>query len=269
MNPKSVRTTTQNLRSACVMLAIGAGLLLPSSARVQDASAAKSLEETRLVMNKWIETQQIISKERNEWQQGKEILVGRLDVVRKEVSTLEEKIQQAQTSVADAEKKRAALVADNDQFKSTGARLTQAVTRMEGEIRRLHKMLPEPVQERLQPLFQRIPEDPEKTRASAAERFQNVLGILNEVNKANYEINVNYEVRNLSDGKPAEVQAVYVGLAQAYFVSPHGDAGIGRPGADGWLWEPAKSIAGAVLSTVEMIQGKQSPAFVPLPVKLK
>lgn len=266
MNPKSA---TRNLRSACLVLAICAGLLLPSSARVQDASASKSLEETRLVMNKWIETQQIISKERNEWQQGKEILVGRLDVVRKEVSSLEEKIQQAQTSVTEAETKRGALVAENDQLKSSGSRLTEAVTRMESEIRRLHKMLPEPVQARLQPLFQRIPEDPEKTRASAAERFQSVLGILNEINKANYEINVNYEVRNLSDGKPSEVQAVYVGLAQAYFVSAHGDAGIGRPGADGWIWEPAKSIAGAVLSTVEIIQGKQSPAFVPLPVKLQ
>ena len=38
------------------------------------------------------------------------------------------------------------------------------------------------------------------------------------------------EVRTLSDGKPAEVRTVYVGLAQAYFVSPKGDAGIGRPG---------------------------------------
>ena len=38
--------------------------------------AAPTLDETRLTLSKWIETQQIISKERNDWQQGKEILQG-------------------------------------------------------------------------------------------------------------------------------------------------------------------------------------------------
>jgi hypothetical protein len=41
---------------------------------------------------------------------------------------------------------------------------------------------------------------PTTTRISAAERFQNVLGILNELNKANNEITVDYEVHTLSDG---------------------------------------------------------------------
>jgi hypothetical protein len=96
-----------------------------------------------------------------------------------------------------------------------------------------------------------------------------VLGILNEVNKANSEIAVNYEVHELADGKPSEVQAIYVGLAQAYYVNARGDAGIGNPSADGWKWEPTKAIAGEVLMALEILQGKQSPAFVPLPVKLQ
>jgi hypothetical protein len=49
-------------------------------------------------MGKWIETQQILSKERNEWQQGKEILLGRLELVKKEVASLEEKIAEAQSA---------------------------------------------------------------------------------------------------------------------------------------------------------------------------
>jgi len=102
-----------------------------------------------------------------------------------------------------------------------------------------------------------------------SERFQNILGILNEVNKANNEITVAYEVHNLSDGKPSEVQAIYVGLAQAYFVSARGEAAIGRPGPDGWTWEPSKTVAGDLTTALEILQGKQSPAFVPLPVKLK
>ncbi len=233
------------------------------------ASAQTTLEETRLKMEKWIETQQIISKERKDWQQGKDILTGRLELVKKEIATLEDKIKQAETGIEEANKKHKELDAENEQLKTAGAQLTESVGGMEREIRRLFKRLPEPVQTRLQPLYQRIPEDPGKTRVSTAERFQNVLGILNEVNKTNNEITVSYEVHNLADGKPSEVKAIYVGLAQAYYVSARGEAGVGRPLDEGWKWEPAQASASQVLMALDILQGKQSPAFVPLPVKIK
>ena len=234
--------------------------------------AARSLEETRLSMNKWIETQQLLSKERKDWQQGKEILVARLDVVKKEIATLEEKLAEAQTAVAAADAKRAEMIAEEDRLKAAGAQLADAAGRLEGEVRRLFRQLPEPVRTRLQPLTQRMPEDPSKARTSPAERFQNVLGILNELNKANSEIAVAYEVHDLAGGKPTEVKTLYVGLAQAFYVSGGGEAGIGRPpadGGDGWKWEPANAIAGAVTTAVEVLEGKQSPAFVPLPVQIR
>src|SRR5688572_12312745 len=87
------------------------------------AANAQSLEETRLRLGKWIETQQIISKERNDWQQGKEILVGRLDLVKKEIAALDEKITQAETSVAEANRKREELLKENQQLKDATAQL--------------------------------------------------------------------------------------------------------------------------------------------------
>ncbi len=235
----------------------------------ENVPSPPTLEETRLTMDKWIETQQIISRERKDWQQGKEILLGRLELTKKEVATLEEKTGQAEASVAEADKKRSELIAENDQLKVTNTLLIEAVTGMEGDVRQLFKSLPEPIQTKLQPLYQRIPEDPAKTRVSAAERFQNVLGILNELNKANNEITVSYEVHNLADGKPSEVKAMYVGLAQAYYVSARGEGGVGLPAAGGWKWEPSKSVAGEVLAALEILEGKRTPAFVHLPVKLQ
>jgi len=227
------------------------------------------LEETRLTLGKWIETEQIIAKERKDWQQGQEILLGRLELLKSESSSLADKIKDAEKIVGDASKKRDLLLADNDQLKAMGAQLTTSVLGLEGEVRRLFKTLPEPIQLKLQPLAQRIPEDPTKTSVSAAERYQNVLGILNEVNKANNEITVSYEVHELAGGKPAEVQAIYVGLAQGYYVSSGGEAGIGRPTADGWKWEPSKAVAGDLLMALDILQGKHTPAFVALPVKLQ
>lgn len=257
------------LTSAICLLSSGVLSAKMSAGDADKISAPPTLEETRLTMDKWLETQQIISRERKDWQQGKEILLGRLELVKKEIATLEEKNKQAESSVTEANKKRSELLAENDQLTAAGAQLTGAVAGMEGEIRQMFKQLPEPIQTKLQPLYQRIPEDPSKTRVAAAERFQNVLGILNELNKTNNEITVSYEVHNLADGRPSEVKAIYVGLAQAYYVSARGEAGIGRPTADGWKWEPSKAVARDVLMALEILEGKQSPAFVPLPVILK
>ncbi len=228
-----------------------------------------SLDETRLMMGKWIETQQIISKERKEWQQGKEILLGRLELVEKEATTLEEKIAEAQSKVVEAERKRGELAARKDELVAASEALNGAVAAMEVDVRRLFAMLPEPVQTDLQSLYQRIPEDPATARVFGAERYQNVLGILNVLNSANNEIRPSYEVHTLADGRPAEVRAIYVGLAQAYYVSAGGEAGIGRPSADGWKWEPSPAVANDILMALEILQGKHTPAFVPLPVRLQ
>ncbi len=272
--PAPVRPT----RIAAGVFLVGLTVCLPvtdaisqggNAAAAQEPSAATSLEETRLRMGKWIETQQIISRERNEWQQGKEVLVGRVELLRKEVRTLQEKIEQAEASVAESNKKRDALVADNDRLAATTAQMAEAVTAFESDLRVLWKSLPDPLRTKLQPLYQRIPEDPARTKVSVAERFQSVLGIVNGVNQAHTELTVNYEVRTLAGGTPSEVRVLYVGLAQAYYVSASGEAGIGRPTPEGWKWEPSKQISGDVLTSLDILSGKHSPAFVPLPVTIQ
>jgi len=240
-----------------------------AAASPDTAKAAPTLDETRLTLSKWIETQQIISKERNDWQQGKEILQGRIELVGKEVGILKDRIKQSEAAVEESNKKRDELVAENDALKASGAQLGEAVTLMEGQLRKLMKQMPEPVSTKLAPLMQRMPTDPSNTRVTVAERFQNVLAVLSELNKANSELAISYEIRKFADGSSGEVQVIYIGLAQAYYISPRGDAGIGRPGEDGWTWTPAPEAASAILSTLEIIQGKESPAFVPLPITIK
>ena len=242
----------------------------PAATPAAPPAPPATLDETRLTLNKWIETQQIISKERNDWQQGKEILQGRIELVGKEVGVLKDRITQSELAVVESNKKRDELVAENDQLKAVTAQLSDAVTTMEDQVRKLAKLMPEPVNAKLLPLMQRMPTDPTNTRVSTAERFQNVLGILNELNKANSEISVSYEIRTLADGSSSEVQVFYVGLAQAYYISPRGLSGIGRPTEDGWKWESASAATSSqITQALEIIQGKQTPSFVPLPITIK
>ncbi|MEI6167572.1 MAG: DUF3450 family protein [bacterium] len=234
-----------------------------------EPAGGATLAETRMVLDKWIETQQVIARERKDWQQGKETLASRLDLARKEAATIEEKIKQAEVASATAAKQRATIEAENAKLKRSVERLAVAVTRLEGQIRKMFPTLPDPIQTKLKPLYERIPADAATTKVSAAERFQNVLGILSESIKANTEIPVVFEVRNLANGKPAEVRVLYVGLGQAYYLSAAGQAGIGRPTTNGWTWEASAGIARDVQKAIEIQEGKRPPAFVGLPVVLQ
>jgi hypothetical protein len=245
-------------------------LLARGPVRAQEAApGAGSLESARETLARWVETQKIISREKKDWQQAKELLVSRIEVLKKETSTLEEKLQQARAELGTSQKARSEQLAERDRIKGLTAGLALHAGELEVKVRGLVAGLPESLRERVMPLYQRIPPDPLTAKVSPAERYQNILGILNELNRLNSEITVVSEIRPLSDGRPSEVKSVYVGLGQAYFVSAGGEAGIGRPAEGGWKWTPANLLARDVNQVLEILQNKSSPRFVALPVDIR
>ena len=257
------------MKCRVLSLAAALGAVALAAAAAGGPADGAALAETRMILDKWIQTQQVIARERKDWQQGKDTLNSRLELARKEASTIEEKLKQTETAAAAAAKHRETIVAESAKLKQSQERLLGAVARLETDIRKLFPTLPDPVQARLKPLFDRIPSEATAAKVSAAERFQNVLGILAEATKANNEIPVVFEVRNLANGKPAEVRVLYVGLGQAYYLSAAGQAGVGRPSPDGWKWESSDGLAREVLKAIEIQEGKRPPAFVSLPVALE
>jgi hypothetical protein len=65
-----------------------------------------------------VETQSIISKEKKEWQQGKDLLQSRIQILKKEIAEVEEKTRQARQARGDAAKARASVATDRDTVKS-------------------------------------------------------------------------------------------------------------------------------------------------------
>jgi FtsZ-binding cell division protein ZapB len=239
-------------------------------APAQIGGEGEVLDSTRSTVAKWVETQQIISKEKKDWQLGKEVLLQRISLIENEIGSLEEKISETRKGIAEADEKRSELATRNRQLKSAAGSLQDRIAPLEAKTRQLVETLPEPLRERVAPLSQRIPADPATTEASLSERFQNVIGILNEVNKFNRDITVTNELRQLPIGVTAEVTVVYVGLAQAYYVTSGGDeAGVGRPAPGGWEWSAADHLAPEINQAVEILANAQPPAFVPLPVEIR
>lgn len=249
------------------LLIIGYSLLGVSAIA---AEGAQSVERVRTALEKWVETRKVISQEQRDWALGKEMLNERIDLVQQEIDSLKEKISDAEKSIGEADKKRGELVEQNEELKKASSALNGTVLVLEQNMQNLLKRLPHPIRERVKPLSQRIPENAEETKLSLAERFQNIIGILNEVNKFSREITLTSEVRSLPDGTSAEVTAMYVGIARAYYASSDGRyAGTGTFSADGWIWTADNSIADDISQAIAILKNEQVAAFVQLPVEIK
>jgi FtsZ-binding cell division protein ZapB len=264
------------------LLAAAVGVLSPAAMSGDDDGAPKAdkpkadepkaakVDDVRDVLEKWVETRRVISKERRDWTLGREMVEDRIRLVQREIESLRARIGDAEKSIADADRKRADLVETNEKLKSASSALGHTVGALETRTRELLKRLPDPIRERVKPLSQRIPEKPEETKLSLSERFQNVVGLLNEVNKFNRDVTVTSEVRKLDNGTTVEVTALYVGIGQGYYVTAKGDAaGVGVPSAEGWVWTPANDAAARIAEAIAILKNEKAAEFVRLPVRIQ
>ena len=234
----------------------------------EPAAPLESPDSVRALLAKWSETQQIISKEREDWKREKDLLQSRIQLLQGEIDTLGGRMGEQAKGTQDIRKEKQSLLTEENSLKACTVGLTDMAGELESRIRALQPRLPDPLKEKIAPLFSRMPEG-KTSPASVAERFQNIAGILNQINKFNGEITMTTEIRTLGDGKPAQVRVVYLGLGQAYFLGVQGQSGVGKPGDSAWEWKSDDSIAPQVSEVIEVLQSKAKPKFVPLPVSLQ
>jgi len=247
---------------------LGAVALLSGAALATDEKLT-DVSDTRAALEKYVEAQRTISREKADWTVGREMLVDRIEVIEREIESLRAKIDKTRADIAEADTKRAELLAENDKLKQAGAAYGAILLVLEERTKELLPRLPDPIRERVKPLSQRFPEDPSETKLTLGERYGNVVGILNEINRFQREVSVNSEVRTLSNGTTAEVTALYVGISQGYYVDGAKlSAGIGSGTEEGWTWTPADDAAAAIARAIAVFQNEEIADFVQLPVRI-
>lgn len=262
------QTGLGTLRARLGVVTLAAAVLV-AAARTSSGAVDDPIDATRATIEKWVETRRLISQEKRDWAEGKAVLASRIELVQKELEDWPVKIEEASTSIAKAGKKRETLVEENAQVQDATRALGETIAALETRVKALLPRLPAPLRERVKLLSQRIPEDVASTKSSLSERFQNVVGILNDVDKFNREITVALEVRQGADGSSLEVSTLYLGISQAYYASADGAvAGYGAASSDGWAWTAAPDAAPAILAALAIHRNEQPAAFVRLPLTL-
>ena len=236
----------------------------------QEKTGAMRVQDTRTVLEQWVQTRRVISKEKRDWVLGKQLLQDRIDLVKREMESLRERIEETKSNLSEADKKKIELVETSDKLLEASSSLRSLIFRLEFETRELLRRLPEPIRDHVKPLSQKIPEEGPTGEVVLGPRYQNIVGILNEVDKFNREIRVTNEVRQLDDGSSAEVATLYIGLGQAYYVNTKGDrAGVGTQSDDGWVWEQHNDAAADIALAIAILRNEKPAAFVRLPMGIK
>tara|TARA_S200000501_G_scaffold114296_1_gene107416 strand:+ start:2050 stop:2802 length:753 start_codon:yes stop_codon:yes gene_type:complete len=229
---------------------------------------SNEIDITKELISKWVETKKLISLESEEWKIEQEVLTDRIDLISSERNSLKEKINETENLINQSDTKRTDLGKDNESLKKASTLLSEKINILENKLLILLPTLPQHIQEKIKPLSQRIPLN-KKNELTLSERYQNVVGIVNELNKGASEISVISEVRSLLDGGSAEVQTLYLGYAHAFYCTTKGDiAGIGYPSRDGWVWKPKNEIAQEIADSIAIFKNEMVAEYITLPINM-
>ncbi len=237
--------------------------LVSAAAMAQDFQVFDAQSEK---FEKWVETRKLISAERDNWRVGSEMLLSRIELVENEGQELTEHTRKLREGVYDADRELLDLRKQRELLQESVVGLTLVVHEIEVRVLALLERCSPAIKERVKPLLQRIPKTRE-SKNSLAERFQNVIGVLNEVNKFARDITVSSEVKELADGTTAEVTAMYIGIGAGYYYNDKGKiAGYGYPGATNWIWQSDSTLVQPVADAVAIFRNEKPAAYVSLPV---
>ncbi len=221
------------------------------------------LQSDRNVLKEWIGVQKTLRSTRAAWKEEKTALERHRSLLKEELALLERQLEAAEQGVEKGEGETERLAERLAGVEESRKGMLQDLERLEARLKSLFPKLPKVLQAKLEPLIAK------SENADPGHRFQYLVGALNEVDKFQSQLSLVPEMI-LLDGRETQVNVLYLGLAQAYYVDRQGiRAGRGLPGDDGWKWEATDGLAPAIANMMR-IYGNEVPAdFVILPVEAK
>ncbi len=226
-------------------------------------------DETRSILDRWVETRKLISQERSQWKGEKEQLERTVELLETERARLTEDIgrMKAESGAADLEKNR--LEQEDTELKRTLAGVETRTAELERTLPSLLAEFPGPLRERT-PALLPPPDGDDASSPPLAQRLQAAVGFLGEADRFQENLHVMREVIIPEGGDETEVRVLYLGLGQAYYLGPQGDrAGLGKPGGDGWEWTPRNDLAPGIRRALAVYDNEAHPEFVGLPVTIR
>jgi len=270
--PKQRPNQRLRLASAAAVLCLSTGLA------AQEANTS-NVTEARAALQKWVEVNGLISKERSDWNLERDLMAQQIELRKQQIAALESSMEDADKSLGETEKKRGELVAKQAELITASKGLGELVAPLERRVLDLCKQLPQMLADKVEVMRVQIPDPDKKPESgeqkpvrekSLGDRFMYMIGVLGQADKFHSQVHIRPEQRDMGDGTTSSVTTMYVGLGGAFFADTQGlKGGVARPSTEGWVWSAANAAAEQIASAVAIYRETKGAEFTALPVEIK
>jgi len=242
-----------------------ATIVLAASARADDPVTAATLEKRARQI---FEIKSVMAEEATQWQEQETLFRGLIDVREKEIAEIDAFTMSARERVDEVSEKRSLLESEEAARKSWRADFEKNVEQLAMGMESVIPRLPAPVKDGVTASIQRLEaDDTDEGAMQLQEKFRAILAILSAARDFDGRLTVVSEIREIG-GEEREIDVLYAGLAQAWFVGRQGKVGgVGLPTDEGWVWKEDRAIAGRVREAIDVQRREAPPVMVSLPVK--
>lgn len=251
-----------------------AGGILPSAALVLLATVravAAPVHDYQALVSEWVDLRLELAAEQREWETTKSRWQDEIELLAKEKAALQAELKQYGELRSSAEDERSRLLEEKRQLEQTVRKLEPVLDRLEADIRSWKRRLPASLKSGPHDVLRDIPATHTETQhRPVTRRLQLVAAFYTQLETLQHRVHVTREMLHGADGRRREVDVIYLGLAQAFAVSPDNRwAAVGRPSGEGWTWTDKPDLSADVRKAVDVFTRREPAALVTLPVQVR
>lgn len=227
------------------------------------AVKADTVSELEQLVNKWLKIENQNTELNTHWLEQKSSMEQTLTLLNAEQQQLSELNQRRKKSTSELAQKREQLVTKQSELENDQQQLNDQLARISGQLLSLQVQLPPPLLSSWKNTG-----DLSDSQLSTTDKLQTALKMLTLLNDFQQRISIHEMAIKHPDGQKVWVKQLYLGAAQAWFVSEDlSYVGIGFPSDLGWQWEFDPSInAEQVALGIAVQQKKRAADWVTLPI---
>lgn len=217
-------------------------------------------------IQQWVQAKKTLAAERADWAEEKQQLKDLNAIRRTELAELQAIVTNLSSRLNAAVTKREDLEDSEKKLQTELAALEQRVVAWEQTLLPKLSALPQPLLDTLADPIARVKNRRAKPGEKVDARVRDIVFILAEISAFHHDLRIHSELREIN-GESREVDVLYLGLAQAFYVNKDGSfAGRGLPGSDGWTWSPSNALASDIRSAIDMARKDDAPGMIRLPI---
>lgn len=232
--------------------------------------AVSSARETEAAVEKRVETRQLISKIKTEWDAEKKILDAEAALLKQQIESLEQDIARLQNAATAAMTERRKLETTRDTLRQRKQKFQATLQPLASRLSAVTQRFPKPLLEEVDALRGLTATEAGESY-STSDQLVAILGILRQADRFNRRVTLRKEIQSIMEDRRVQVETLYWGLAFAFAGDRSAQvANFGFPTDEGWRFQPANEHAAATRDLLDTAAGDtESVRFIPLPVELK